>query len=202
MIKNLAMLGLCLAFLLLSSAFPVEGSKTYAPGDYAISEAGPFLKAQENSHAISLPEARGAWLIEMSRDGGMRPSRYTVQINSDGELSVTSSRYIQGRLTIECSLKEKLSAEDLLKLKRRVRSSKFSAWRENYEDPKNPVCCDQPTTRLTLQRRGAAGAQESHKTSWYPSSSQLRPADIVSLADITGELWNNARARCENQSAE
>ena len=203
MIKNLAALILCAASLTLSSASAVEGSKTFsAPhGGDAPGVLRRFCSAQEPGQSISLPQANGSWLLEMSRSGGMRPGKQQVQINSDGEISVTSEHYTRGRVTVECSLKAKLSAGDLLKLKESVRSSQVSAWRENYDDPKHPVCCDQPTTELTLHWRQPGGAKASHKTSWYPGSSQLRPADLVEVATTGQTLWNKTSERCADHRA-
>jgi hypothetical protein len=143
-------------------------------------------------------QAKIAWVIEMSRDGGMRPRKESVRITSDGEITVTSEHRVQGQQVVDCSLKEKLSAEDLLKLKEAVRAARYNAWPESYEDPKHPVCCDQPTTHLTLQRRtGAGGVPKTFSTSWYPSSSQLRPADLEKLAATAQTLWNKTREHCK-----
>jgi hypothetical protein len=200
MIKRSAALGLCLALLFLSSTLHVEGAKTFSlsSSDRARGEGSRFRAVQENSQPITLPQAKGAWLIEISRDGGMRPRKLSVRINSKGEISVASERYAQGRSTIECSLKAKLSAEDLLKLKEAVRAARLSAWRESYDDPGYSICCDQPTTHMTLHLRGAGGAKTSHQTSWYPGSSQLLPADLAELATLGQTLWNKTRERCED----
>jgi hypothetical protein len=202
MIKSSAALGFCLAILILSSPFPAEGSKVFSPphgADDRPAETGDFFAVQEAGASISLPDAEGSWLIQMSRDGGMLPRKLSIQINSEGEVAVISERYTQGRPALDCSLKAKLSAEDLLKLKESVRAAEFSAWRERYEHPKHPVCCDQPTTRLTLDRREAAGAKASYKTSWYPGSSELLPSDLVELATLGQALWNKTSERCEDR---
>jgi hypothetical protein len=204
MIKRLAALGLCLALLVLSSTLPVEGAKTFhlerGGNNNARGESSPFLRAQENNQSLLLPQSKGAWLISMSRDGGMRPRQHSVQINSNGEISVNTTRYTQGHLLTDCSMKAKLSAEDLLRLRESVRAARLSAWRERYEDPKHPICCDQPTTRITLQRREAGGAKQSYQTSWYPGSSQLRPADLARIATLTQTLWNKTNGRCVEQA--
>jgi hypothetical protein len=158
-----------------------------------------FFAAQEQGKALSLPRAKGAWLIEMSRDGGMRPVRHTVQINSDGEIYVTTERYVRGNRTIDCSLKAKVSAAELLQLKESVRLARLSAWRTSYSDPKHPICCDQPTTRFELHQRGTNGAKMSYPTAWYPGSSQMRPSDLVQISTLGQTLWTKMRERCDAQ---
>ena len=97
MIKNLSALFLCVVILILSSTPAVEGAKTFSlPHDDAPGVVRRFCGAQENGQAISLPQMKDSWLIEMSRDGGMRPVKYSIQINSDGDISVTSESYQAG----------------------------------------------------------------------------------------------------------
>ncbi|HUQ31976.1 MAG TPA: hypothetical protein VM095_07645 [Pyrinomonadaceae bacterium] len=129
----------------------------------------------------------------------MRPRKESVRITSNGEITVTSEHPVQGKQIVDCLLKEKLSAEDLLKLKDAVRAARYNAWPESYEDPRHPVCCDQPTTHFTLERHTGAGrAHKSYSTSWYPGSSQLRPADLEKLAATAQTLWNKTSEHCEN----
>jgi hypothetical protein len=173
MIKRTGAIPLCLALMVIFSIH-AEGKKN-----------------------LSRPQAKVAWVIEMSRDGGMRPRRESVRLTSDGEISYTSEHLAQGKRVVDCSLKERLSTEDLAKLKQAVRAAKYNAWLENYEDVKHPVCCDQPTTQLTLQR-GSGGARTSYSTSWYPSSSQLRPADLEKIATLAQTLWNKTSEHCGN----
>ena len=71
-----------------------------------------------------------------------------------------------------------------------------AAWRHGYSDKENPLCCDQPTTRLTFSRRETRAAPRAVNTSWYPGSSELRPADLKELAAVVQELWNKASALC------
>lgn len=196
---------LCLALLAVSAAIvQVEGSKDASDsqsGD-AQGEGRKFSDTQESSPTRSLPPTNGAWLIEMSRSGGMRPGKESVGINSDGEIGVISEHYEGGRTVVDCSLKEKLRAEDLQRLKAALRSAKLSAWRESYDDPKHPICCDQPTTHLTVHRReigegdGGGDGTVSQSTSWYPGSSELRPAGLAKLAEVAQTLWNNVRGHC------
>ena len=204
MIKRvLCQLGLCIALLALSyAAAQVEEPKD-SPAQKSAARGNLFSSTQEDEPRFTLPPKNGAWLIEMSRSGGMRPAKESVGINSDGEISVVSEHYEQGRAVIDCSLKEKLSAADFLKLKKALNAANRSKWRERYEDPKHPICCDQPTTRLTLRHReiaegdGGGDGTISQSTSWYPGSSELRPRDLVELATVAQTLWNNARERCQ-----
>ena len=146
--------------------------------------------------ALQLPQGAGAWLLEASRDGGMRPSTQSVTINSDGEVAVFAVHQEGGGPVVDCSIKVKLSAEDLRKLKEAVRAAKPASWRDGYSDKKHPICCDQPTTDFTLRWRDAGGAERTLSTSWYPGSSELRPGDLAAVAEATDELWNKARERC------
>ena len=146
--------------------------------------------------ALQLPRGAGAWLLEASRDGGMRPSTQSVSINSDGEVAVFAVHQEGGGPVIDCSIKLKLSAEDLGKLKEAMRAAKPASWRDGYSDKKHPICCDQPTTHFKLRWRGAGGDERTLSTSWYPGSSELRPADLTKVAEAADELWNKARERC------
>jgi hypothetical protein len=175
MMKSKGTLLICLTLLMIYPAALVVDSKAPAP-----------------TQAKALPPA---WVIEMSRDGGMRPRKESLSISSDGLVAVTSEHLSQGKTVIDCSLKEKLSAEDLSKLKEAVRSAKSQAWKNMYEDSEHSQCCDQPTSNLTLQQRGA---KKSYSTSWYPGSSNLRPADLVKIAELAQAVWNKASEHCGN----
>jgi hypothetical protein len=202
MIKKMLALGLCVAFLALSYAVAQGEESNYSPSQNSDAQSKVVSDIQEAQSVASLPPTDGVWLIEMSRSGGMRPAKESVQINSEGEINVISEHYEQGRTVVDCSFKGKLSAEDFLKVKKALNSTNRSKWRESYDDPKHPVCCDQPTTHLTLRRReigegdGGGDGTVSQTTSWYPGSSELRPRDLATLATIAQTLWNNAREHC------
>ncbi len=183
MTKRGIALGLCVTALLLFSA----------------ARFGGVQKAAENDNALPLTQGHGMWSVSMSRSGGMRPAKQTVSVNSSGEVSVYAEhRGAGGAAVVDCDIKVKLADEDFLKLKEAVRASKPAAWREGgYSDEKHPICCDQPTTRLTFSRRESRDSTRVVKTSWYPGSSKLRPADLTVLADVVQELWNKASERCE-----
>lgn len=162
-----------------------------------LTTAGAAQERDGDKLLIALPQGAGAWLLEVSRDGGMRPSRQVISINSDGEVFVYAEHYAAGAAVVDCYAKAKLTAEDFLKLKEAVRSSSSGSWLSGYSDKKHPICCDQPTTRLKLHRREASGSTRTHRASWYPGSSELRPADLAKVAEAAEELWNKARERCE-----
>ena len=183
MTKRRIALGLCVTALLLCSAASFGGAQ----------------EETEKDNRFAPPQGQGAWTISMSRSGGMRPAKQTVSVNSGGEISVYAEhRGAGGATVVDCSVKVKLAGEDFSKLKEAVRASKPAAWREGgYSDEKHPICCDQPTTRLTFSRRESRDFTRTIRTSWYPGSSELRPADLTALADVVQELWNKASERCE-----
>lgn len=213
MIRRTLVLGLYFSLILQTLAFAAAQQEQQQRQEVVKSEdsssqmSGAHGKVlseiQEEAQTRLLPQKDGAWLIEMSRSGGMRAGKESVFINSDGEISVIAERYESGRTVIDCSYKGKLSAEDFQKLKTAMTSAKLSKWREGYDNPKHPICCDQPTTSLTVHRReiaegdGGGDGTVSQTTSWYPGSSQLRPKDLVNLATIAQTLWNNTRERCQ-----
>ena len=172
--------GLCLTALLLFSAARFGGAQE-----------------PESNNTLSTPGGRGAWVVSMSRSGGMRPAKQTVSANSAGEISVYSEHYASGKTVVDCSVKAKLADEDFLRLKEAVRASKPKAWRDAYSDPKHPICCDQPTTRLTFTLNESPDLIRMVGASWYPGSSKLRPADLTALANVVQELWGKASERCE-----
>ena len=201
MIRRMLVSGVCLSLLvLLSGTGQVDGAKVSFQKEGAQDEG----MKQEKGQPISLPPTNGAWLIEISRSGGMRPGKQSVQLNSAGEISVVSEHFKSGGTVVDCALKEKLSTEDFQKLKAALRTARLSSWRERYEDPKHPICCDQPTTRLTVRRReiaegdGGGDGTISQTTSWYPGSSQLRPVGLVKLAEVAQTLWSKTSAHCAN----
>ena len=159
--------------------------------------AAAAQEEDENKPLLPLPQGNGAWVLEMSRDGGMRPSRQTVSINSVGEIAVRAEHYAGGAPVVDCSMKEKLSAEDFQKFKEALGAARPASWSESYSDKKHPICCDQPTTRLKLRRRESRDFMRSYSASWYPGSSELRPDYLARLAEVADELWNKARERCE-----
>ncbi|HWT02969.1 MAG TPA: hypothetical protein VN256_22150 [Pyrinomonadaceae bacterium] len=181
MTKRGSAFGLCVIALLLFSAAHFGGAQ----------------EESEGGNTLPFPQGQGAWVVYMSRSGGMRPARQTVSVNSGGEISVHDEHYVAGRAVVDCSVKVKLAEEDFLKLKEAVRASRPAAWRNGYSDKEHPICCDQPTTRLKFSRREARDSARAVSTSWYPGSSELRPADLKELAAVVQELWNKASARCE-----
>ena len=158
-----------------------------------------FGGAQDGGNTPPLPRGQGAWAVSMSRSGGMRPAKQTVRVNFKGEISVYAEhRGADGATVVDCSVKAKLADEDFLRLKEAVRAAKPASWREGgYGDEKHPICCDQPTTRLTFSRRESRDSTRVVSTTWYPASSELRPADLTALADVVQELWDKASERCE-----
>lgn len=154
------------------------------------------LKHDDGAGATQLPEGDGAWLIELTRSGGMLPVTETFSLNSAGELSLTRKRMTGGRVAVECSRKERLPARDLLKIKAAVLSAEPSAWKKDYEDPQSPICCDQPTTRVKLSRRGAKGRAQGYSTSWYPGSYETVATDLKALLTFIQPLWDAAHDRC------
>jgi hypothetical protein len=159
--------------------------------------ASKNIKPQVARVVIRLPQTKGAWLIEISRDGGMRPSKSTVSINFAGDIGVTSEHSTRGQTVIDCSLKEKVRAKDLQALKEAIASARLSTWSDRYEDPAHPICCDQPTTNLMLKWRAADGTTKTYSTSWYPGSAKLRPADLVRVEELVEPLWNKVGEDCE-----
>jgi hypothetical protein len=188
---------LCLSFLALSSTTRGrggEGERANSPGK---SENNCFVLSDEgNALLLSLPKGKGAWRIEIGRSGGMRPVKETVQLNSTGEINVLSEQMSGGKTTVTCSRKEKLSPRELLKINAAITSAKPSAWKDSYSDPSHPICCDQPTTEVKLQRRGDKD-QEETSTSWYPGSYNLVPTDLKAIATFIQPQWDAVRDHCD-----
>lgn len=154
-------------------------------------------KHDEGAGAAALPLPRGndVWLIELTRSGGMLPVTETFSLNSAGELSLIRERMTGGRVTVECSRKERLPARDLLKVGAAVRAAEPSAWMQSYNDPQSPICCDQPTTRVKLTRR-AKGRAQDYTASWYSGSYEMAATDLKALSTSIQPLWDAAQGRC------
>jgi hypothetical protein len=214
MMKRMFVLALCLTLLLLSFVTHGRGQQSseelhrFGEIDQTsvkrggregfIDRPGNFFVRQEVKRIVlTLPQAKGAWLIEINSVGGMRPRKSSVSINSAGEISVTSEHFARGSSIVDCSLKEKLSARNLRALKQAFASANPAEWKDRYDDPAHPICCDQPTTSLTLEWRAANGATKTYSTSWYPGSSRLRPADLVSIESLIEPLWSKTSAGCD-----
>ena len=214
MMKRMFVPALCLALLLLS--FVTHGRSQQGSEEFHrfgqidqtsvkrggregfIDRSGIFFARQEVKRIVlTLPQAKGAWLIEINRSGGMRPRKSSVSLNSAGDISVTSEHFARGSSIVDCSLKEKLAARNLRALRQAIASAKPAEWKDRYDDPAHPICCDQPTTSLTLEWRAANGATKTYSTSWYPDSSRLRPADLVSIESLIEPLWSRASAGCD-----
>jgi hypothetical protein len=214
MIKRIVVFVLCLVVLLLSfvthgrSQQGSEEFKRFGERDQAsvklgggagfIDRSGNFFVRQEVKRIVlTLPQAKGAWLIEINTSGGMRPRKSSVSLNSAGDISVTSEHFARGSSIVDCSLKEKLAAGDLRALRQAMASAKPAEWKDRYDDPAHPICCDQPTTSLTLEWRAANGTTKTYATSWYPDSSRLRPADLVSIESLIEPLWSKTSEGCD-----
>lgn len=185
---------LCFALILLSvtrGPSAVTSAKSPRPNMTRLS----FMDESKAS-ALSLPKAKGSWLIEISTSGGMRPFKRTVQLNSIKEIGVTSEAFKNGHNTVTCSRKEKLTERDFLKIKAAVTSAKPSAWETDYFDPKHQLCCDQPMTHLKLSLRDDKGREQEHSTSWYPGSYDLVPTDLKALETFIQPLWSAVEDRC------
>ena len=188
---------LCLSFLALSSTMRGRGGEEEGMNPLRKSEnIGFVLSDEEDAPTLSLPKGKGAWRIEISRSGGMRPVKETVELNSTGEIIVLSEQMSGGKRSINCSRKEKLSARELLKINAAIASAKPSTWKDSYSDPQHPICCDQPTTEVKLQRRGDKG-QEETSTSWYPGSYNLVPSDLKAIATFIQPQWDAVREHCD-----
>src|SRR2546429_1499790 len=214
MMKRMFVLALCPALLLLS--FVTHGRSQQGSEEFHRfgqidqtsvkrggregfgDRSGIFFARQEVKRIVlTLPQAKGAWLIEINRSGGMRPRKSSVSLNSTGDISVTSEHFARGSSIVDCSLKEKLAARNLRALKQAMASAKPAEWKNRYDDPAHPICCDQPTTSLTLEWRASDGTTKTYSTSWYPDSSRLRPADLVSIESLIEPLWSKTSAGCD-----
>lgn len=188
---------LCFALFSLLSTTHGRSAKDFANSDRYNQTYKFILRDESNaSAALPLPKGKGAWRIEISRSGGMRPVKETVQINSAGEIYVLSEQVGGGKPTITCSRKEKLSARELLKINAAIMSAKPSSWKDSYSDPSHPICCDQPTTEVKLQWRGGKG-QEETGASWYPGSYNLVPSDLKAIATFIQPQWDAVRDHCD-----
>ena len=185
---------LCFALLMLSitRGRSEEASIKFRAGANELS-----FTDENKSAALSLPKPKNSWLIEISRSGGMRPVKETVQLNSTKEIMVTSEALRNGHNTVTCSRKEKLSERDFLKIKAAIMSAKPSAWETGYSDPQHPICCDQPSTHLKLSSRDDKGKEQAYSTSWYPGSYNLVPTDLKALETFIEPLWNAVEDRCD-----
>lgn len=183
---------LCFALLLLS----IIHGRSYEASTKFRFGANELNFVDENKATLSLPKPKDSWLIEISRSGGMRPVKETVQINSIKEIMVASEELRNGRNAVTCSRKEKLSERDFLKIKAAVTSAKPSAWETDYSDPLHPICCDQPSTHLKLSLRDGKGKERDYSTSWYPGSYNLVPTDLKALETFIQPLWNAVEERC------
>lgn len=193
MARRMLLLILCSVLLLLS----IIRGRSYEASEKFHIGANELSFVDENKAALALPKQKNSWLIEISRSGGMRPVKETVQINSAKEISATNEAIRNGQNTVTCSRKEKLSERDFLKIKAAVTSSKPSAWETDYSDPKHPICCDQPMTHLKLSLRDGKGREQEYGTSWYPGSYNLVPTDLKALETFIQPLWNAAGDRCD-----
>ncbi|HKC64256.1 MAG TPA: hypothetical protein VKB86_11490 [Pyrinomonadaceae bacterium] len=192
MTRRLLLVILCSVLLLLSI---IRGRSYEASTKFRIG-ANELSFADENKAALALPKQKSSWLVEISRSGGMRPVKQTVQLNSTKEIMVTSEALRNGQNTITCSRKEKLSERDFLKIKAAVTSAKPSAWETDYFDPKHPICCDQPSTHIKLSLRDDKGKEQDYSTSWYPGSYSLVPTDLKALETFIQPLWSAVEDRC------
>ena len=193
MIRRRLALFLCLSLLVLSV---ITHGQAYLASEKFSHFRDEAKSGATNETALSLPKGKAAWLIEISRSGGMRPVKETVRLNSTGEINVTSEQLRNGSTSITCSRKEKLSARDLLKIKAAVASARPSVWKDNYSDPAHPVCCDQPTTEVKLEWHNDKGKGQTYSTSWYPGSYSLVPTDLKAIGTFIQPLWDAARDRC------
>jgi len=197
MMRRMLAFMLCLSFLALSSTTRGRGGEGDRANSLRKSENNCFVVSDEgDAPALSLPKGKGAWRIEISRSGGMRPVKETVELNSTGEIIVLSEQMSGGKRSVNCSRKEKLSARELLKINAAITSAKPSTWKDSYSDPSHPICCDQPTTEVKLQRRGDKG-QEETSTSWYPGSYNLVPSDLKAIATFIQPQWDAVRDHCD-----
>jgi hypothetical protein len=186
---------LCLALLALLPTTRGRSARDFTKSD---DDSERIVSREEGDAAtLSLPKGKDAWLVEISRYGGMRPVKEIVQLNSAGEINAISEQFGSGKTTVNCSRKEKLANRELLKIKAAIISAKPSAWEEHYSDPQHPVCCDQPTTEVKLRRRGDKGQEQSYSTSWYPGSYNLVPSDLKAMTTFIQPQWDAVREHCD-----
>ena len=191
---------LCIILLALftgAGARAAVGAENFTKSRNYSAACRPVSLEDDDAALLPLPKGKGAWLMEISRSGGMRPVTETVRLNSAGDIMVTSERFMGGKKNVECSRTERLAPRELLKIKQSVASLKPAAWKADYSDPQHPVCCDQPTTRVKLQWRGDKGAARAYEASWYPGAYELVPTDLKALATFVQSSWDAARGHCQ-----
>lgn len=188
------MLGLVLFAVLFALSTVTQGLSGVKSFDRAAGSHS--LVNKDEDAALSLPKGKGAWLIELSRSGGMRPVTEVVRVNSVGEIGVISEQLGGDNPAADCAHKEKLAAREFLKIKAAVAAANPTAWQDRYSDPARPVCCDQPTTAVKLSRRDEQGREQSYSASWYPGSYDLVPTDLKAIATFIQPQWNALNGRC------
>lgn len=118
--------------------------------------------------AVKLPATEGAWLVEVTRTGGLANRYVSYSINSAGE-GLVSNAQGNARLRIAPTL--------LARVETQVRAAQAQAWVSV-----NDSCNDCQRTSINLSMRQAGGAVKVHSAGWMiaPSGS---PSNAFALVD-------------------
>jgi len=149
------------------------------------------------SDDLSLPDKKGAWMVEVRKAGGRSYRLDGATINSDGEIVVSVGLNREPR--INCSCRGKVTNEDLAKLQRAVSSAKPATWLERYEKGR---VHDAPSSNINLSLRGDGSTEQSYHSSWVLAggAAALRPNDLVQLNDLVWQIREKMKGQCQFQT--
>lgn len=145
---------------------------------------------------LPLPSAEASWLLILTTGGGfIGNGSGGVVVNSQGSAAAGKPPDKIGDFQFSC--KSQLSAEEMRSIEQMVLSAKPSSWKENYINPKNPdACCDQVGYDLELHYRKMDGTEKIYAASWYETSSDVLPADLMALYETIQAIQYKTLNKC------
>lgn len=184
--------------------FQRRGSLLAASALVLVAVSGVSHQATANrvvlqSDELSLPDKKGAWMVEVQEGGGMVYRMDGATITSDGEIMLTMGRRSRGGPRINCSCRDRMTAADLANLERAVSSAKPAAWLERYEKGR---VYDAPSSNINLSLRGDGSVEQSYHSSWVAvgGAAALRPNDLIQLNDLVWQIREKMKGQCQFQT--
>lgn len=101
--------------------------------------------------SVDLPAGEGAWLVVVTRSGGLTGQHLTYRVNSTGEGSTNGNDL------------RKVPADLLARVEKHVRAVQTRTW---VDGGREGICCDFARTSINLSVRQANGTVLDRSVSW------------------------------------
>ena len=142
----------------------------------------------DETQKVIMPSGDGAWLVIITNSGGYFGSRRSLVVNSDGKAALGRRR------PFACTAR--LSAEELVKVKRAVADIDASGWSCCANDNSGKKKGVDLTRTSVELRRQEGGVERTYRAVWYSGEENALPSDLIAVRDTLKEIEKRVAADC------